>query len=60
VAWPELQLVWVKRRPVELMPVAGRTPLQIRLRQQKIVSLKLVACGYRLGFYSKGGGAVVV
>jgi hypothetical protein len=55
-------LAWVKRRPVEPMLAADRTGLQTWLRQEKreekrrekIVSLKIAACGYRLGFNSKG------
>jgi nitroreductase len=70
--WLELRLLAVKRQPVAPMLAANSTGLQTRRRQEereekrqekrqeKTVSLKIVACGYRLGFNSKGGGAVVV
>ena len=44
-----LRLVWLVLQLVELMPVAIRTEGSIKLRQEKIVSLEIFACGYRLG-----------
>jgi hypothetical protein len=40
---------WLKVQLTELMLAAVRTGLKIRLRQEKIASLKSFACSYRLG-----------
>jgi hypothetical protein len=40
---------WLKVQLIELMLAAVRTGLKIRLRQEKIASLKSFACSYRLG-----------
>jgi hypothetical protein len=47
-----LRLVWLDLQPVELMSAAVRPEGSIKLRQEKIVSLEIFACGYRLGVNS--------
>jgi len=47
------QLVWLERRLVEPMRAAVRPEGSIKLRQEKIVSMEIFACGYRLGANSK-------
>jgi len=47
------QLVWLERLLVEPMRAAVRPEGSIKLRQEKIVSMEIFACGYRLGANSK-------